>query len=158
MLTLICFTLFYLILSFGVSAAGKLIMLTIEPGEIFGRWQRVLSRMKSRPGFMWEFWYKSLGGCETCTTQRLAEISFAGLVILFTHSAGYWPVSVVQFDPAPLAWIVRAFLNFGLYLFFCGMVMYFSQALSKKNNNSAQAVEKDYPDDVIVRTTPTPKK
>lgn len=134
---LIIFFLPLLILSLATAGLGKLIMVVIAPGEIFGGWQRVLSKIKN------EFWYKSLGGCATCTRQRVAEIVFAGFVLMWNEMFGAW-----FYHLFPL-WL-NIVLSIGTYLLFCGLVIYFGSMIEYEKKK-VEAIEKEYPDEKIIR-------
>ena len=134
---LLTFFICFLILSLAVAGFAKLVMVVIQPGELFGGWQRVLGKIKN------DFWYKSLGGCSTCTRQRIAEITFTCFVLLWNYHFDHF-----VFYLCPL-WL-KVVLGTGSYLLFCGLVMYFG-ALIEYEKKKVEAIEKEYPDEEIVK-------
>jgi hypothetical protein len=127
----------YIILALSVAGFGKLVMVVIAPGEIFGRWQKVLAKVRN------EFWYKSLGGCATCTRQRLAELTFTGFAFFWNYQFNHF-----VFYLCPL-WL-KVFLCIGVYLLFCGLVIYFGSIIEYEKKK-VEAIEKEYPGEQIIK-------
>ena len=67
-----------LLLLFALFSAslGRLYMYLIQPHQLFGFVQKWLLSTKSK------VLYKSIGGCEVCTTQRFAELYFILYIVL----------------------------------------------------------------------------
>jgi len=131
------FFILFVILAFGAASLGKMVMVTTAPGEIFGGWQKVLSKIKN------EFWYKRLGGCATCTRQTVAEITFAGLVIMWQCRYGRWIFGDFHI-------VSNCFLSVGVYLLFCSMALYFG-AMIEYEKKKVEAIENEYPDEKIIK-------
>lgn len=146
MQNLLTYFIVLLILSIGVAGLAKLIMITIEPGAIFRRWHRILiwldRRTNTTKGIAhawYEFTFKSMGGCDTCLRQRMAEITFAGLSILWAqnwHHGVYFHCHL---------WL-RVMLQIGTYLIFCGLVMFWGQIMNieRKQNVSAMGTNETF--------------
>lgn len=130
----------YLILSLAVAGLGKLVSMVIQPGEIFGGWQKVLRKIKSK------FWYNSGGGCPTCIRQRIAELTWIALLLLWKYQFGH---SVFYLCPV---WL-DVILHVGSYLLFCGLAIYFG-SLIEYEKKKVEAIEKEYPDEEIVKQKP----
>jgi hypothetical protein len=119
----------FLVLAFAAAGFHRLFMIMISKDAIFGRWQNVLSRLerKSRSDkakFFYDFWYKSLGGCDVCSRQRIAEMTYLGFLALLLGK-GYWITDGMNT-------ILSVVLNIWLYVLFCGLVMYAGKILDKK--------------------------
>lgn len=66
---------------------GKLLFYSIQDGQIFGKWQRVLEYL-DKSGYSI---VKPLGYCEMCFSFWLAVLSWCVFFIVVPHSLGwYW--------------------------------------------------------------------
>lgn len=61
-----------LLLTFSLFSAslGRLYQYLIQPTQLLGFVAKLLPKIKN------QFVYKSIGGCEVCTTQRIADLYF----------------------------------------------------------------------------------
>ena len=138
MLGLITFCILFLFSAFAACGTARLVMMLIAPGELFGDWQRVLSRIEPMTGdrhfFIREFWYKRLGGCTICLRQFIAELSFV-LLFLVSDSYGIFPAEHLR--PFLLKWLV----NSAVFVGYCGTVLQIGEWLECKNKRSHEPEE-----------------
>lgn len=159
MLDLLIYSVVFFVFACAAAGFGKLFMVSIHPDEIFGAWQKVLNQIREnaktkKPKFYYEFWYKSLGGCDTCTRQRIAELTYIALAILIKAN-GWWITEPVFYWISelsePFAWVVIVLGNFFLFCLFSGLVMYVGQALHYEKRQAEMAEE-------IIEQTPKRKQ
>lgn len=104
----------YIVFAFSACGLGKLYLFLIRQGQLLSFMQKPLKYFENRN----EFIYKSIGGCDTCTIQRFADVSFVVLVLLnpirFHH---YLALTVI--------------LWFFIYCLFGGMVFYATALIYK---------------------------
>lgn len=155
---LFLFCLLYLIFTISAGAASKLLLLTIEPGAIFGgafRWfnfHSFLQRLRvSESAFFSKFLYKSLGGCSTCFAQRIAEFSFVAFVLVYMGYSEHWITNnkSMTTDWPWLTWLLRAFINIMVYILYCSMVFFWARISERRR--PTRSIEKEYPEEKILR-------
>lgn len=67
---------------------------TIQEGQIFGKWQQVLSRLRNSRKAAMRALAKPLGDCELCTAHLTAMVSFI-VLLLFTGAPFAWYIGIV---------------------------------------------------------------
>jgi hypothetical protein len=135
MLALIAFCILFLVSAIAASGTAKLIMILIEPGELFGVWQKKLKLIEPEKGeknyHLKDFWYRRLGGCTVCMRQFIAEISFVMFCILY-NIYGTFPTSYI--DNILLRWL----LNILLFIGYCGSTLQIGQWLEHKKQSAPE--------------------
>lgn len=106
-------------LSVAIVGIGKLWAFIIYPGRIFGfidKWIIYAEQKEQGSGnpFLWQFIYKSLGGCEICNRQRITELMMLGYILI---------------NPG-LKWYAYLFE----YMLLCGFVWYSAAAFEFMQN------------------------
>lgn len=158
----------FLVLAVAAAGFHRLLMIMIGKDGIFGKWQDFLSWLErrsrtKRPKFTYDFWYKSLGGCDVCSRQRVAEITYLVFIFLF-KSHGHWitegfgsialNISLYLLYGygviGSLSSILSIIINIWLYVLFCGLVMYFGKLLDKRSKKIVR-------EEVIEQTPQTPQ-
>ena len=139
MLALIAFCILFLVCAIAASGTARLIMIVIQPGEIFGGWQRVLQQIEPETGdrqyHFREFWYKRLGGCVICLRQFVAELSFIVFYVLYSIY-GIFPTELI--DITLLRWLMNVLLFIG----YCGITLQIGQWLEHETKPASQEEEK----------------
>lgn len=135
MLALIAFCILFLVSAVAASGTAKLIMILIDPGELFGSWNKKLRLIEPEKGdkhYVWrDFWYRRLGGCAICMRQFISEISFI-IFCIFYNIYGTFPTSHI--DNLLLRWI----LNIVLFIGYCGSTLQIGQWLEYKKPQSTE--------------------
>jgi len=107
-----------LVLALSVTGLSKLYAYLIHPNNLFGFVQKWLVWLKDRS----EFTYRSIGGCNVCTTQRFADIFFILHSLYFSTFVWYWYIVV--------------------YILFGGLVFFLSGIFDKKNIPTPETITK----------------
>lgn len=100
--------------AFACNGLGNLYLFLIREGQLFSFMQKALKHFEKKNVFI----YKSIGGCETCTIQRFADIAFIVLILL--NPIRFFQNGVGNF----LTW-------FFIYCLFGGLVFYATALVSK---------------------------
>lgn len=103
----------FVVFGFSACGLGLLYMVLIREGQLFSFMQGPINFFGQNEGVLSNFIHKSIGGCEICTIQRFADISF--IILILT-------------SPIHLHFL----LWFFLYCMFGGLV-FFATALIKKD-------------------------
>jgi len=139
MLDLIAFCILFLMCSTSASGAAKLIYITIQDGELFGKWQRVIAKIEPEKGdknyFIREFWYKRFGGCIICMRQFIAELSFFFFCVMYSC---YGTFPTLYIDNPFLRWL----LNIMMFVGYCGSTLQIGQWLEYEKRQADNEEEK----------------
>lgn len=116
------FIITFAVLAFASCGLGNLYLYLIRRGQLLGFMQSVLEWIKPKSTFL----YKSLGGCEVCTIQRIADLSFLFMVFLYGFTGAIWE---------------RALTWFAIYCLYGGLVFYASALASKSPNITSKKLD-----------------
>lgn len=87
---------FALVFLLSTAAIAKVIFITIQPGQIFGGWQRVLNKLNDAHSRFANAIYRPLGGCEICFSHMLGVISYALFAGFIYYVLGSWPFNMTN--------------------------------------------------------------
>ena len=103
--------LLYIVFSISSTGLAMLYLFMIRKGQLFSFMQVPLNYLSDKKGVLAIFLYKSMGGCEVCTIQRFADVSFIVIILISSIHLHF------------LLW-------FFIYCLFGGMVFYASQIMN----------------------------
>lgn len=116
------FVITFAVLAFASCGFGNLYLYLIRKGQLLGFMQEVLVWLKPKSTFL----YKSLGGCDVCTIQRIADLTFLFMVFLYGFTGAIWE--------RVLTWFI-------LYCLFGGLTFYASSLAEKKPTITSQKLD-----------------
>lgn len=89
----LAYTLFFLIAN---ACFATMIWASIQQDQwmdkLFG-WQKMIHKIGSKPGFVNEFLYKNLGGCEFCFSHFITMICFVFYCLFMNHTIGWFSIN-----------------------------------------------------------------
>lgn len=117
--------------AFAVAGLYIFFIVTTDYGKIFSFVQSILTyadqKANTKTGFAKLFWlivFKSLGGCETCTRQRITELAFAGISCFWQfkfHHGVYFALPIY----------LKISLQIMSFIIFIGMVTTWAMLIKK---------------------------
>lgn len=118
----------FVVFAFAANGLGNLYLMLIRRGQLLSFMQKPINFLGNKTGKISILIHKSIGGCETCTIQRFADISF--FIVTYLN---------------PLRFHSNPFIHYGiwfvLYCLFGGLVFY-ATALLQRNAEPPKTTKK----------------